>query len=252
MAAPIALEDVITGAMESLVDGLHTCEIGKVLSFDAGTCTADVQPVNKRRFQDADTGEWVFEDRPAYPKVPILLPQAGGFGLSLPVSSGDHVLLVFAQTSISEWREAEQTSEPTDAGRLTDGHPVAFLGAFSKNKAFGQASAPGAFLGHESGTGVDVSETDVGLGLSAGRDGVATATSTAAFFTALNAFATSAAAFATACAAHGNDPTLGASLVTGMAMATAAAAMGTAAGALVPASVPSLPANFSSTVKASP
>lgn len=252
MAAPVALEDVITGAMESLLDGLHTCEIGKVLSFDSSTCTADVQPVNKRRFQDADTGEWSFEDRPAYPNVPVFLPQAGGFGMSLPVSSGDHVLLVYAQTSISEWREAEQTSEPTDAGRLTDGHPVAFLGAFARGKAFARASAAGAFLGHESGTGVNVSASDVGLGAPAGRTGVATAQSTATFFAALNAFASAAAAFATACAAHGNDPTLGASAVTGIAMATAATAMGTAAGALVPASVPSLPANFSSTVKASP
>lgn len=250
MAAPIALEDVITGAMESLLDGLHTCEIGKVLSFDAGTGTADVQPVNKRRFQDADTGEWVFEDRPAYPNVPILLPQAGAFGLSLPVSSGDHVLLVFAQTSISEWREAEQTSEPTDAGRLTDGHPVAFLGAFAKGKAFAQASAAGAFLGHSSGNGVDVGATSVGLGAPAGRTGVATAASTAALFTALNAYATAAAAFATAAAVHGNDPLLGAALPTGAAMATAATAAATAATALVALAVPMLASNFSANVKA--
>jgi len=252
MDAVISISDVVLAAMDSLRDGLHTCEIGKVLSFDAGECTADVQPVNKRRFQDADTGEWIFEDRPAYPRVPVFLPQAGGFGLSLPVSSGDFVLLVFAQTSISEWRESEQVSEPTDAGRLTDGHPVAFLGAFAKGAAFAQANASGAFLGHESGNGVDVSSADVGIGAPAGRDGVATATSTAAFFTALNAYATAAAAFATAAAAHGNDPLLGGAAPTGIAMASAATAAATAATALVALAIPMLASNFSQTVKASP
>lgn len=253
MPANIRLEDVLSALAANIVAGIHTVAIGRVLSYDDVASLADVQPVTKRRFEDADTGAVTYEERPAIPMVPVCWPQGGGFGMSLPLAAGDHVILLFAQESVSSWRENGQAEEPIDAGRLTDSHPIALPGAFSKGNAFPGTGASGAFLGHgATGTGVDVTASSVGVGLSAARTGVATAQTTAAFFTTLNAFATAAAAFATACAAHGNDPLLGAALPTGVTMATAATAMGTAASALIPTSVPSLPANFSSSVKASP
>lgn len=240
------------------IEGLHTCEPAKVLSYDAAKQTVDVQPVNKRRFTDADTGETFYEQKPAIPAVPVGWPMAGGFGMCMPLEAGDHVWLIYAQESISEWREADQVSEPTDAGRLTDSHPFAIPAAFPVGKEFAQTTKAGAFLGHKNGTGLHIESAAaelkaaaVNLG-NAPRKGVATEQTMQTFLAALNAYITAEVAAWATVATFGGTPTVAAiSSGTAAPMAAAAGAVAAPGGTLVGASAPG-PTNFSTSVKASP
>jgi hypothetical protein len=274
MVAPVRLEDVMQANHLRTLEGLHTCEPAKVLSYNAAKQTADVQPVNKRRYTDADTGEVFYETRPAVPSVPIGWLMAGGFGLCLPLEAGDHVWLIYAQESISEWREADQDSEPTDAGRLTDSHPFAIPAAFPVGKEFAQTTKPGAFFGHKNGNGLHVQSstaelkvnatvlelTSAAAGLksamvelgNAPSTGVATQLTLAPFFAALTAYTAAEITAWAALAAFAAQPSVAAiSAGTATPLATAAGAMAAVLGGL--AGVCSAgPANFCTTVKAGP
>jgi Phage protein Gp138 N-terminal domain len=272
MVAPLHLEDVLEANRALTIEGLHTCEPARVLSYNAAKQTIDAQPVNKRRYTDADTGQDFFEEKPAIPSVPVGWPMAGGYGLCMPLEAGDHVWLIYAQDSISEWREANQTSEPTDAGRLTDSHPFAIPSAFAVGKEFAQTTKAGSYFGHKSGNGLHVQSTEAELKVgpstltitSSGADliaaavklgaaaqtGVVTMTNLTPFMTALSTFVGLLVAQTGALTVFANDPLATMLPPTKVALLAAHGAVTAGGPALIAAA--SAPTNYSSTVKASP
>ena len=272
MVAPVRLEDVLEAQHLRTLDGLHTCEPAKVLSYNAAKQTVDAQPVNKRRYTDSDTGEVFYEDRPAVPAVPVGWPMAGGYGFCLPLVAGDHVWLIYAQESISEWREADQTSEPTDAGRLTDSHPFAVPCANPVGKEFAQATKPGAYLGHNNGNGLHVESAKAELKVAgtvleltasaaklkgaltelgtAPSTGVITQQTFAPFMAALSAYIGTLTTQAAAIAVFANDPlaTMAPPTKAGLLAGTSAVT----SGGIAMTAAANSPANYCVTVKAGP
>jgi hypothetical protein len=95
------LTSLIEGAIGSRIGRLDTVTVGRIESYDASTRRAAVKPMIMRHDVDED-GERVAVSRPVFQGVPVLLPGAGGARLTFPISAGDYVLLVFAD-SIDAW-----------------------------------------------------------------------------------------------------------------------------------------------------
>lgn len=108
---------------------MYVARPGKVTAYDPLTNTAVVQPMIKHALYKGD-GERVYEELPEIPFVPVLFPRASGYAITLPVATGDYVLLVFCDVSLAEWREGGDVSEPVDARRHSIGWPVAVPGFF--------------------------------------------------------------------------------------------------------------------------
>ena len=84
----------------------HACDLrvavpAIVVSFDATKQTVVVQPaVQENIFQNLVPTPI---NLPQLADVPIVIPRAGGFAVTLPVAAGDECLVVFADMCINAW-----------------------------------------------------------------------------------------------------------------------------------------------------
>lgn len=122
MATPsdLPLAELLRTALDSRLLDLHTAMPGTIVSYDASTQTATVQPGIRRSLDDT------LETLPSIPNVPIAWPAGGGMGLKFPLSVGDSVMLVFSEASFSTWRTSGQVSDPSDESRHSLSYPLAF------------------------------------------------------------------------------------------------------------------------------
>lgn len=88
------IEDMISNG----IAGIHTACPATIVSFDAGTCVANVKPTMTYYKSDGTT-----LDYPVIIGVPVFMPRAGSSQITYPVKAGDSCLLVFAERSIDEW-----------------------------------------------------------------------------------------------------------------------------------------------------
>lgn len=111
----------ITRAIQSIIDarlaGLHVSMPGKVLSYNATTQRAVVQPLVLRTYRDED-GETATERLPAIPDVPIEFPGTGPFSIHWPIAAGDTIELGFASISLDRWKAKGGFTDPGDARRF--------------------------------------------------------------------------------------------------------------------------------------
>ena len=106
--SPAALEAL----KRNFLSSLHCALPGSVVSFDAETQTAEIQPA-------AGAGALPF---PLLSDVPVFMP------VPFEVSPGDACLVVFADVGIDAWLQTGETAVPGPARRhsLSDG--FAFVG----------------------------------------------------------------------------------------------------------------------------
>jgi hypothetical protein len=152
---------------------------GVVVSYDAASQTAAIQPAIKNAQLDPD-GDPIVEQLPQIPNVPVLFPRAGDFSLTFPVLAGDTVLLVFQSRSADRWRNDGQSDRQPSTYRMHDmSDAVAFVGYYPATFPLTAAQAPTnrLRLGNSSGadTSVNVSATEVKLGDNAATSFVALA-----------------------------------------------------------------------------
>ncbi len=107
-----ALSEVLRGAIGHATAGLRVCMPGRVEVYSSATQTANVKPVVQASYA-ADGGE-VVDDLPVLVDVPVVFPRAGAWHLHLPLSAGDHVVLVFTDRSLDRWRTLGGVQDPQD------------------------------------------------------------------------------------------------------------------------------------------
>lgn len=106
------------------ISEIHTAMPGKIISFDASTCTATVKPTLMYYTADDDILEY-----PLITGVPVFMPRAGSAQITYPVKADDSCLIVFSERSIDEWlgKGSTDNHDPRQYD-LTDG--FAFVGMF--------------------------------------------------------------------------------------------------------------------------
>lgn len=99
------LTEEIEKTARAVVDEVHTALPGKIISFDAKSCTATVEPYGK--YITSDETEL---DYPAITEVPVMFPfcQKNNVGIAFPVCKGDSCLIIISEVELDAWRsEAE-------------------------------------------------------------------------------------------------------------------------------------------------
>lgn len=106
------LAEVIEGAIETYLEQHYTMLPGVVVSYDAETQTASVQPTVKQRYFTED-GEVAASDFPVIPGVVVLFPGgAHGSRLTFPLESGTPVAILFSSISLERWRSTGKILDP--------------------------------------------------------------------------------------------------------------------------------------------
>lgn len=134
-------EEAHAAQIEGRLKDLHTAMPGIIVSFDAATQTATVQPAIKRIF----TGLGAV-NLPLCVDVPVAFPGGGDFFLTFPVKQGDECILLFSERAIDYWHVSGGTQLPAEY-RLHDlSDAIAVVGLNSQPKKLSNLQMDGAEL----------------------------------------------------------------------------------------------------------
>lgn len=137
--------------LEDFANNLRVAVPGIVESFDAATQTATVQVAIRERIANSDlTVHWV--QIPLLLDVPIVIPRAGGYALTLPVKKGDECLIVFADMCIDAWYESGGIQNQIEKRRHDLSDAFAILGPWSQPRKLPNYATDAAQLRTEDGS----------------------------------------------------------------------------------------------------
>ena len=131
---------------------------GIVSSFDADEQTVSVKLALRELILTPKKEHNMIIPRPEWvevielQKVPICIPRAGGFSLTLPVSVGDECLVVFADACYDAWWQSGDVQNQIDKRRhdLWDG--FAIIGPWSQPRKLADYSTTAAQLRSDDGS----------------------------------------------------------------------------------------------------
>ena len=98
---------VIPFVNEQLLKQVHTSLPGVVVSYDAATRRARVQPAVDLLLTDGSTMQ-----KPVILNVPVLWPATGGYFFHMPLEVGDPVMLLFNERDIARFKETLAVGPP--------------------------------------------------------------------------------------------------------------------------------------------
>lgn len=118
-----ALETVLEDVARRAKGDVNVSLPGVVVSYDAASQTATIQPVIRQGYleeDDDDLDDKVWWERiPAIPKVPVAHWRVGGFAIHAPLAPGDFVTLVVSDRSIDEFMSTgSRDNTPQDTRRF--------------------------------------------------------------------------------------------------------------------------------------
>ncbi len=119
------LTQIFDSGLLSFEAGVHTALPAKVLKFNAGDNTVQVELMINELKRDG-----VSVPLPPIDDVPVQFFRGGDFVITTPIRKGDHGLCVFAERCIDGWFASASKSEPLDF-RLHDYSDGFFLTGFS-------------------------------------------------------------------------------------------------------------------------
>lgn len=93
--------DLLKALMRNVSYSLRVALPGVIVSFNAETQTASIDLAIQDRIVLNNQSQYM--QIPRLLDVPIVLPRAGGFTLTMPVTAGDECLVVFADMCINTW-----------------------------------------------------------------------------------------------------------------------------------------------------
>lgn len=149
--------------LEDFAANLRCAMPGIIQAFDVDTQTATVQCAIREKIAQDDLGQkWI--DIPLLLDVPICIPRAGGFALTLPVKQGDECLVVFADMCIDAWFSNSGVQNQIEKRRHDLSDAFAVLGVWSQPRVLPNYSADSAQLRNEAGTvHIDLKENEIDI-----------------------------------------------------------------------------------------
>jgi len=172
MSLGAAIGALVRDAVKAALLDVHTSFPARVESVrrDGTGWLVDVKPQGLRHLPKRGGGT-VTEELPVIPDVPMLWPVAGGWGMSMPIEAGDHVLVVASEHAIGEWRSRGEVCDPGLRGRHDLNGCFALPGAATAGRFFadalGAAAESGIVIGKDGGIQIAISTSEIKLGRSA-------------------------------------------------------------------------------------
>lgn len=121
----INFSDLIQKYIDGSLAGLHVASPGRVESYDAASCKANVQPCIKKKLRSGEVIE-----PPVITNVPVVWPRTATSSIFMPISAGDYVLLIFCERSIDAWLSLGGVVDPEDYRKFDMSDAVALPGLF--------------------------------------------------------------------------------------------------------------------------
>jgi protein gp138 len=128
-----SLAELIRLALDARALDTHTALPCKVLAYHPATQRAQLQPLVTRAVPSSDNPvlAFLYEVLPVLHEVPVAFPRGGGTSITWPITTGDTLLVIFAEADIAGWVSTGQLSNPDDVRRhgLHGGIAIPGLGA---------------------------------------------------------------------------------------------------------------------------
>jgi hypothetical protein len=144
-------EELYRRLIENTANNLRVAMPGIIQSFDASTQTATVQLALREKIRDL-SGNINQVEIPLLLDVPVVLPRAGTFILTMPVQKGDECLVIFADMCIDAWFSNGGVQNQLEKRRHDLSDAFAILGAWSQPNNISNYSTTSAQLRNETGT----------------------------------------------------------------------------------------------------
>lgn len=132
MKKQVALETVVDAYVQTLRNSLYFTAPGTVVSFDAKSQTASVQPMTNDVRRDIDTDETVYEPWPVIPNVRIAWPRWGSFCMVGQLPQWAPVVLQAFDLDPTSAFAAGQSNKPADPADVRR-HAGSYWFAFPTN-----------------------------------------------------------------------------------------------------------------------
>ncbi|MCC6811352.1 MAG: hypothetical protein IT381_28240 [Deltaproteobacteria bacterium] len=122
MAIRLAIEDVISYALEARLAELHVSMPCKVDSYDSEKNTVNLIPLLKRKRRSTKTGATSSSEIKALQNVPVAFMRTSKGWFTLPIAKGDVGMVVFSERSLKDWmsKTKGEVVEPVDEAK----HPL--------------------------------------------------------------------------------------------------------------------------------
>ena len=101
--------DLLQAVMRNVSYSMRVALPGVVVDFDETAQTASIDLAIQDRI--VLNGKPQYMQIPRLLDVPVVLPRAGGFTLTMPITAGDEVLVVFADMCINAWWASGNASD---------------------------------------------------------------------------------------------------------------------------------------------
>lgn len=146
-----SLEHVFSAHRDAVLGSLYGALPGVIVSYDAATRRASVQPTIQSGEED-ETGARVVQTLPILNDVPVIMPGTSALRIKFPINVGDGVLLVFVGVSMDTWKSSSGIVDPADDTRHNYTDCVAIPGLAS----FKDASEASAIIEFTAGNTVQI------------------------------------------------------------------------------------------------
>ncbi len=156
-------EELLRRTGDNLSNMLRVAMPGIIQSFDPTTQTVTVQPAinEKIRNSDLSVSDVSF---PLLLDVPLVIPKAGGYVLTLPIQQGDECLVVFADMCIDAWWSNGGIQNQIEKRRHDLSDAFAMLGVWSQPNIIPNYSTNSAQLRSITGTAcISVSGNEIDM-----------------------------------------------------------------------------------------
>ncbi len=144
-------EEALRLALDGRQSILWTAMPCIVQSVNFTKMTIEAQPAIQATIED-ENGATQSVNLPLLLDVPLVFPSAGGFTITLPIASGDEVLVVFASRCVDSWWQSSGVGKAPEFRMhdLSDG--FAIPGPRSQPRVVPSISSTGAQIRNDAGT----------------------------------------------------------------------------------------------------
>jgi phage gp45-like len=153
----------ISRQIEEMSDRIRVAIPGFIESFDAEKQIVSVRLAIREKVS-VDGEPYEDLEVPILTQVPIYMPRAGNFILTMPVTVGDECLVVFSDNCYDSWWETGKVGNQLDLRRHDLSDAIAIVGIWSQPNVVGNYSTDSAVLRNLNGDSlIEVKDTEINI-----------------------------------------------------------------------------------------